>query len=261
MNDIEYDGFNNSGFAIIKDFISLDLADLLRSDLIEAIQTEAKHLADLCPAMNDRLDNNMVHNAFLYSKNLMDVLNTKKLRVYTDLLLCKNAIVYAYQTSSAPPFQSNYGRRIHVDAPRFIPGYRTNLGFILALNDFTEKNGGTEALPGSHKAETLPSGSDFDQEKVQLVCKKGDAIFFDARLWHRTGQNHTDQWRHALSINFCRPYMRTRFDFPRMPGISKDVDFLESQAAKYLGFDVRMPIALDEFYLPEEERLYKPGQE
>ena len=258
---MQNDDFDNKGFLIAPNFIEGDYANLLRSDLIESIRMEAEALSQLTIRTDNRFDKNMVHNAFLYSRNLMDVLNIEKLRKFTDLLLCKNAIVYAYQTSSAPPFQSNYGRRIHVDAPRFIHGYRTNLGFILALDDFTIQNGGTELLPGSHKTELSPSENDFDQKKVQITCNRGDAIFFDARLWHRTGQNQTDQWRHALTINFCRPYMRSRFDFPRMLDVVLDDNFLDTQSAKYMGFDVRMPTSLSEFYLPEGKRLYKPGQE
>jgi len=35
---------------------------------------------------------------------------------------------------------------------------------------------------------------------------------------------------------------------------------LSVQARRILGFDTRVPASLDEFFLPDSERLYKPGQ-
>jgi ectoine hydroxylase-related dioxygenase (phytanoyl-CoA dioxygenase family) len=103
--------------------------------------------------------------------------------------------------------------------------------------------------------------SEFQQRAIQLTCERGDAIFFDGRLVHRAGENRTDEWRHAITINFCRPFMRSRFDFPRISSQEAWVNNLDISARKYLGFDVRMPTSLSEFYLPPSERLYLPNQE
>ena len=45
-----------------------------------------------------------------------------------EAVLGPGCIVYAYTSSSMPPHRSNYSGRIHVDSPRVIPGYMTNLG-------------------------------------------------------------------------------------------------------------------------------------
>jgi ectoine hydroxylase-related dioxygenase (phytanoyl-CoA dioxygenase family) len=84
-------------------------------------------------------------------------------------------------------------------------------------------------------------------------------VIFNARTWHLGGNNHTDHARHALTLNVCRSYMRQRFDYPRLvpPEI---VAQLGEVGHRFLGFNVRMPISLAEYYLPEEQRLYKAGQ-
>jgi len=54
--------------------------------------------------------------------------------------------------------------------------------------------------------------------------------------------------------------MRQRFDFPRLM-TQEQIDSLGKDGQRLIGMNVRMPTSLEEFYLPEEERFYKPGQE
>jgi ectoine hydroxylase-related dioxygenase (phytanoyl-CoA dioxygenase family) len=53
--------------------------------------------------------------------------------------------------------------------------------------------------------------------------------------------------------------MRQRFDYPRLvpPEL---VAQLGPAGRRFLGFNVRVPTSLDEYYVPEEKRLYKAGQ-
>ncbi|MCI0562573.1 MAG: phytanoyl-CoA dioxygenase family protein, partial [Nitrososphaera sp.] len=94
----------------------------------------------------------------------------------------------------------------------------------------------------------------------RAICSSGDMILFNARLVHAAGVNKTSRTRHSLTLNFCRSYMRQRFDFPRLvpPSI---VDNLGLDGRRLIGMNVRVPTSLEEFYLPEEQRLYKPNQE
>lgn len=246
--------FVENGYLIAPAFESLDKCALMLQELETAVHEDLLRFPDA-------FDAGMVHNCFLRGRMMREHLSSTNLRSATDALLCSNAIIYAHQSSSLKPGKGNYGSRIHVDCPRFIPGYRTNLGYILALHSFTQANGGTWVLPGSHRSEHLPTEDEFDQAAIQLTCNAGDAIFFDARLVHRAGVNSTDQWRHAITINFCRPFMRSRFDFPKMVKDEVWVKELDDSARKFLGFDVRMPSSLEEFYLPASERLYLPNQE
>jgi ectoine hydroxylase-related dioxygenase (phytanoyl-CoA dioxygenase family) len=242
----------NNGYVIIENFINKKKISLLRREILHATEIHNK---------NNVFDKYMIHNCFLFGDEMLNLLKSSKLRKFTDTLLCKNSIIYAYQSSSIPPNNINYGYRIHKDTPRFIPNYRTNLGFILALDDFTDISGATEVLPGSHKNNNIPKSDFFNKNKKKLICNSGSAIFFDANLWHKAGKNIGNKWRYALTINFCRPYMRSRFDFPRM---IKDVNLKipnNKSLRKYLGFDVRIPTCLEDFYKPSSERLYKANQE
>jgi len=53
--------------------------------------------------------------------------------------------------------------------------------------------------------------------------------------------------------------MRQRFDYPRMVPPAQ-VEGLDEMQRQLLGFNVRVPASMDEYYLSGEERLYKPNQ-
>ena len=205
------------------------------------------------------IDQWMVHNLMVRGQAFLRLLENPVLHGYLEEMLSDTCILYAFTSSSMPPHGSNYSRRLHVDCPRVIPGYVTNVGMTLALDDFTEENGATELLPDSQWRTDLPSEAEFERDAVRLMPKAGEAIFFNARTWHRGGLNRTDKARHAVTINACRSFMRQRFDYPRLVPAELVAD-LGPVGRRFLGFNVRVPVSLEEYYVPEEQRLYKAGQ-
>jgi len=174
-------------------------------------------------------------------------------------ILGEHWILYAFTSSSVPPGGTNYGRRIHVDSPRYVPNYPSNVGLIWTLDAFTEETGGTDVLPGSHHSPRAPSEEYFDRRCVQVECLQGSLIVFQARLSHRSGLNRSPKMRHALTLNACRAFMKQRMDWVRF--VPKDIaDALGPQGRRLLGYDTRLPTSLEEFFVPEGERLYKPNQ-
>ena len=71
---------------------------------------------------------------------------------------------------------------------------------IWTLDDFTENNGATYFVPGSHKLRRWPTEN---VEGVrQAICSKGNIIIFYGKLWHTQGINNTNFPRAALLANF-----------------------------------------------------------
>ncbi len=240
------------GVAIVPSMLNQNQVDDLRSELELAIEEDAIHYPNV-------FDKGMVHNCMVRGSNMAGILDHPVMNAYLNKCFSDTCIVYAYQSSSLPPKQSNYGSRVHVDCPRFISGYNSNMGVMFPLNDFTVENGATYYLPRSHKLADLPAEDFFYANAKRAFCKAGDMILLNPRLVHAAGFNATNITRHALTINFCRSYMRQRFDFPRL--ISQDIiDKLGENGRRLIGMNVRMPTNLEEFYLPPEQRLYKPNQ-
>jgi len=133
------------------------------------------------------------------------------------------------------------------------------MGVIFPLDDFNEENGATYYLKGSHKLPDLPDETSFFEKASRACCAAGDMILFNGRLAHAAGANSTSRARHSLTINICRSYMRQRFDFPRLVPRGL-INNLGDDGRRLIGMNVRMPTTLEEFYLPEDQRLYKPNQ-
>lgn len=252
LSDSQVLDVTTRGFTVVPGAVDVETAARWRDALDQL--TTAQHAA-----LTERtaIDDFMVHNPMMSNPVFFGVLEHPSVIAALDTFLGDTSIVYAFTTSSMPAGGSNYSRRVHVDCPRVIPGYITNLGVIVALDDFTAENGATYFLPGSFEREDPPTDDEFFAGAERVFPKRGDLVVFNARTFHYGGVNSTATTRHALTINACRSYMRQRFDYPRMIGEGRD---LSETLRRVLGYNVRVPSSLEEYYLPEDARLYKANQ-
>lgn len=206
---------------------------------------------------------NMVSNPMLRGEKNACLIENEVMHAYLDVLMSPTCIIYANHSSSMPPFGTNYSNRIHVDCPRSIPGYITNLGVMFALSDFTRENGATWFLPGSqHLAQEEVTEDLFVASARRALCRSGDMILFNARIWHKGGENTTDRPRHSVALNICRSFMRQRFDYPRLIVNERSdiLNWIGDRGMRMLGYSVRMPASYEDYFLPEAKRLYKANQ-
>jgi len=206
-----------------------------------------------------RQDRNMVHNPMLRDTSFMRFLQKSALTEIVASVLQDTFLLYAFTTSTMPRSGSNWSRRVHVDCPRLIPGYATNMNAFIPLTDVSVDNGGIEIMPRSQGRATMPTLREFDSFKIVPELDAGSLLVFYSRLWHSGGENKTRQPRHALTFNFCRSFMRQRFDYPRMMTLAQ-MEGLDEMQRQLLGFNVRVPASMDEYYLSEGDRFYKPNQ-
>lgn len=82
------------------------------------------------------------------------------------------------------------------------------------LDDFTEENGATIVVPGSHLSGRQPDHNlDDNANWVAATGNAGSVILFEGRTWHSTGVNRTDRTRIGLTTNFCAPQFRQQENF------------------------------------------------
>lgn len=79
-----------------------------------------------------------------------------------------------------------------------------------ALSDFTDANGATRYVPGSHRASSAPQyGAEIETLPAEMAA--GTVMIFDAALWHGGGANTTaDDWRLGVNVQYCHGWMRTQ---------------------------------------------------
>ena len=82
------------------------------------------------------------------------------------------------------------------------------------LDDYTEANGATLLVPGSHLSGRQPDHElDSNANWVPATGPAGTAVVFEGRTWHTTGANITERPRIGLSTNFCAPQFRQQENF------------------------------------------------
>ena len=244
-----------NGAATLRGFVPIPLVDEMRAALAAVMEKDATQYGNSYPYPG------MVHALMSRDKLFLTFLESPAILAVSRAILGQGCIVSAFNSSSMPPRKSNYTSRIHVDSPRLIPGYITNLGFIFALDPFNKSNGAMEIAPSLVGHESCPSEDEFNAAKVILDhLTPGDAVCFNVRCWHRGGVNRTTIPRYAITLNVCRAFMRQQFDYPRMLGESI-VSRLTPDLQQFLGHYVRMPTSMGEFLQPPDQRPYRSGQE
>ena len=99
---------------------------------------------------------------------------------------------------------------IHADdqlIPLDKPHAATVCNTMWALTDFTEANGATRVISGTHLADDSPVyGQHYDSEPA--VMGRGSVLVWHGSLWHGGGANTTGTRRVGLACNYCAGYIR-----------------------------------------------------
>jgi ectoine hydroxylase-related dioxygenase (phytanoyl-CoA dioxygenase family) len=75
-----------------------------------------------------------------------------------------------------------------------------------ALTDFTDANGATRLVPGSHRKPSPDYGGQYDTVPGEM--KKGSVLIWDGSLWHGGGANRTNTRRTGIAMNYCAGFIR-----------------------------------------------------
>ncbi|MAV24735.1 MAG: hypothetical protein CMQ05_01275 [Gammaproteobacteria bacterium] len=94
-------------------------------------------------------------------------------------------------------------RAMHMDDVIFAEEQPRNnpcmINVLIALDDFTAETGATHVVPRSHLWDR-----EIDQRCAYMTAdmRPGSAIVLHGRVWHRNGDNTSDQERKALSFTY-----------------------------------------------------------
>ena len=93
------------------------------------------------------------------------------------------------------------------DSGGVIPeGIEPQCNGIWAVEDFTEENGATHVVPGSHKWPfTRQARRD---ESVQAVMKAGSVLLYNGTVIHSGGENRSTAARKALNVTYTLGWLR-----------------------------------------------------
>lgn len=194
----------DQGYTIIQDAIEAELVDELLDRL-----TRLEHDLAVVPADNDfegrqttRVYNLLVHGEAFervpVHPNVLPVVEG----VLDDGCLLSSLSSIAIGSGESP-------QPIHADdqlIPIPKPHPPTVCNTMWALTDFTEANGATRVVPGSHRMDNPDYGGDYETVVAEMDC--GSVLVWHGSLWHGGGGNTTTEWRIGLACNYCAGYIR-----------------------------------------------------
>lgn len=121
-------------------------------------------------------------------------------------------VLKSYQLSAPQAIQIGPGetaQSLHRDDgvyPIARPHVELVVNTMWALDDFTEANGATHVVPGSHKwTEERPTA---DTATVRAVMPAGSVMFFLGSVFHGGGANTTGRPRLGVILEYCAGWLR-----------------------------------------------------
>ena len=88
----------------------------------------------------------------------------------------------------------------------FPAGHDVEVSSIWALDDFTEENGATHLVPGSHR---WPDKVAIDPSwTVRATMPRGSVVVYLGSLFHGAGENRSAAVRRGINLDWCAGWLR-----------------------------------------------------
>jgi ectoine hydroxylase-related dioxygenase (phytanoyl-CoA dioxygenase family) len=192
------------GYSIIENAFPADLADEWKEDLDRLEQD-----LGVVPAGNDfegahtlRIYNLLVHGERYQPIPLWDsVLPVVEGVLDPGCLISSLSSIVICPGEKAQPIHAD---DMVIPLPKPHPAIVCNT--MWAITDFTEANGATRLVPGSHLKENPQYAGSYDT--IPAVMPKGSVLVWDGSLWHNGGANQTDERRYGIAMNYCAGFIR-----------------------------------------------------
>jgi ectoine hydroxylase-related dioxygenase (phytanoyl-CoA dioxygenase family) len=222
------------GYTIVPDAIEEDLLDGLDAEL-SRLEVDL----GIVPARNDFEGNQTVriYNLLVHGKVF------ERVPVHANVLPLVEAVLddgcLISSLSSIAICEGETPQPIHADdqlMPIPKPHPPTVCNSMWALTDFTEANGATRIIPGSHLADASPNyGQAYDSIPAEMP--RGSVLVWHGSLWHGGGANTTGQRRVGLAMNYCAGYIRQQEN--QQLGIPREVAAgFEERLQRLCGYSV-----------------------
>ncbi|WOJ92079.1 phytanoyl-CoA dioxygenase family protein [Congregibacter variabilis] len=131
---------------------------------------------------------------------------------------------------------------LHIDDgfyPWPSPRPALSVATVFAIDDFTQDNGATVAIPGSHLWGEGRTPEDSDP-RIKALMRAGSCILFMGNLWHGGGENYSGGSRLAFTGQYCEPYLRTQENY--FLSVSKETAASVSEdMRRLLGYSIHPP--------------------
>jgi ectoine hydroxylase-related dioxygenase (phytanoyl-CoA dioxygenase family) len=192
------------GFTIVEDAIEPALVDALSETLLRLERD-----LDAKPAMNGFEGHRTVriYNLLAHGSVFAQIPTHASVLPIVEGVLDAGCLISSLSSIAIDP--GEIAQPIHADdmvIPLDKPHRPIVCNSMWALTDFTEANGATRLVPGSHLKANPQYGGDY--ESIPAEMPKGSVLVWDGSLWHGGGANATAARRTGIAMNYCAGFIR-----------------------------------------------------
>jgi ectoine hydroxylase-related dioxygenase (phytanoyl-CoA dioxygenase family) len=189
-----------------------------------------------------------------YDEAFLALAANPQLMVLVAKMLGQNFVLSQQNSTVLEPLNSHHQTAFHRDLPyqHFTSSRPIAINALFCADEFTNENGATRVIPGSHKYEPFPSDDVIRQLVVTVTAPAGSFIVLDAMIYHGAGENRSPHARRGVNHVFVLPFMRQQVDLPKMLG-GRYAD--DPNLSRLLGYDYRTPESVMDWRRSREAKL------
>ena len=193
------------GYTIVEDAVELAALDAIADEL-----TRLEHALGIAPAHN-RFEGRQtlrIYNLLVFGKLFEAIPVHPAVLPIVERVLDSGCLVSSLSSIAILPGEKP--QPLHAD-DQLIPLPRPHPPLVCntmwAITDFTDENGATRVVPGSHLYDRAPGyGEACETHSVQM--KRGSVLIYNGSLWHGGGANRSAERRVGVAMNYCAGFLR-----------------------------------------------------
>tara|TARA_A100001515_G_scaffold119261_1_gene101838 strand:- start:484 stop:1227 length:744 start_codon:yes stop_codon:yes gene_type:complete len=207
---MEYEAFKEKGYQVFPNVLSVKQIEFYKNAMLEVYSEQVKDFGEI--NLKSIGEENVVRSPFLQDKSFQFLFYNDFTKKVIKDILGDHAILSLQNGIFIPPKQNHHQSFFHRDIiyQEFTSSRPLSINLYYCLDDYNEENGGTCFVPQSHKVEKLESFHNHETPGVEA----GSVILFDSMVYHKAGNNKTNQTRCGINNMFTLPFIKQQIKYP-----------------------------------------------
>lgn len=244
----DLEAVRRDGYVILPDLLSPAELDQIRASVLPLLDRRGRNNFE--GASTQR-----VYSVLNKTRACDRIVDHPRVLAILDRLFQPNYLLSMLQVINILPGET--AQMLHTDdgfypLPR--PRAALSAATMWAIDPFTDTNGATDIVLGSHEwADRVPE----DAERRPVVMPAGSCAFFLGTLWHGGGANRSDAARLAITAQYCEPWLRPQEAFT-LSTTRDTVRAVDEDIRRMLGYSIHPPF-IGQVDGMHPKRLLEPG--
>lgn len=245
------------GVAYLGQVLNQEEIEWFKSDLENKKSEEIAHFGK--EFLLERFALETIQDLGRFAGQYYQLIEHPKINECVNTLLNDKAVIHSYNAIilDSQDKSGMVGHQFHRDMPWF-PDCRTSIIIMIPLVDYSEENGSTQFVAGSHLFKDRPSDLFMEKYVENAKGKAGEAFVIDSTTWHRAGNNQSGKSRPMMVLKYTLAPFKQQIEFYLSnPSLSEASPLVKQR----LGWNVRVPHDfVENMDWNQETRKFKSGQ-